>query len=132
MATKLTQKQARFVEHYQIHGNATQAAIAAGYSEKSAHVMGCNLLKNSKISKQVAAAQAKFVEESGVTRDWLEEQYRTLAIACKDTDPAVSRGCFDSLARMGGHFNDKLNMSGAVTIKRDLTGVKRTVKRKPK
>ena len=37
---KLTQKQQRFVDEYIISGNATQAAIKAGYSKKTAKQMG--------------------------------------------------------------------------------------------
>ncbi len=43
---KLTPKQSRFVEEYLVDLNATQAAIRAGYSEKTAAVIGCqNLIK---------------------------------------------------------------------------------------
>ena len=37
MAKKLTEKQKRFVEEYLIDLNATQAAIRAGYSPKTAN-----------------------------------------------------------------------------------------------
>ena len=44
--SKLTQKQQRFCDEYLIDLNATQAAIRAGYSEKTARVIGQeNLLK---------------------------------------------------------------------------------------
>ena len=44
--TKLTAKQQRFCDEYLIDLNATQAAIRAGYSEKTARVIGQeNLLK---------------------------------------------------------------------------------------
>ncbi len=42
----LTPKQARFVEEYLIDLNATQAAIRAGYSAKTAEVQGSRLLGN--------------------------------------------------------------------------------------
>lgn len=46
MATKMTAKQMRFCDEYLIDLNATQAAIRAGYSEKTARVIGQeNLLK---------------------------------------------------------------------------------------
>ncbi len=41
---KLTPKQARFVEEYLIDLNATQAAIRAGYSAKTANEQGAQLL----------------------------------------------------------------------------------------
>ena len=46
ISEKLTQKQQRFVDEYIISGNATQAAIKAGYSKRSAQQTGAeNLLK---------------------------------------------------------------------------------------
>lgn len=43
---KLTEKQQRFVDEYLIDLNATQAAIRAGYSVKTADAIGCeNLTK---------------------------------------------------------------------------------------
>lgn len=45
----LTKKQKLFVEYYA--GNATQAAIKAGYSKTSAGTAGCYLMKNGKVLK---------------------------------------------------------------------------------
>ena len=49
----LTPKQERFVNEYVKEPNATQAAIKAGYSAKTAGVIGANLLKNVKVSAEV-------------------------------------------------------------------------------
>ena len=40
-----TEMQEKFVEHFIATGNATKAAMLAGYSEKTAHVKGCQLKK---------------------------------------------------------------------------------------
>ena len=50
---ELTPKQERFVEEYIKDLTATQAAIRAGYSEKTAGVQGSVLLKNPKVSEEV-------------------------------------------------------------------------------
>ena len=50
---KLTAKQKRFVEEYLIDLNATQAAVRAGYSVKTASEQGSqNLIFNSKLVRQ--------------------------------------------------------------------------------
>lgn len=67
----LTPKQQRFVEEYLVDLNATQAAIRAGYSEKTAHSQGSRLLENVEISKAVAAAFASRSERVQVTQDWV-------------------------------------------------------------
>ena len=50
----LTPKQERFVEEYLIDLNATQAAIRAGYSAKTAEAQGSRLLSNVNVSALVA------------------------------------------------------------------------------
>ena len=42
----MTERQDKFIEHYSITGNATQSAIEAGYSEKTAKQKGYELKKN--------------------------------------------------------------------------------------
>lgn len=56
---KLTDKQTAFVREYLVDLNATQAAIRAGYSERTAYSVGQRLLKKVEIQRAVAAAQAK-------------------------------------------------------------------------
>lgn len=50
---KLTEKQKRFVDEYLIDLNATQAAIRAGYSKKTAHVIGTENLQKPEIKKRI-------------------------------------------------------------------------------
>lgn len=52
----LTPKQARFVAEYLIDLNATQAAIRAGYAERSAGMIGCQNLTKSNIAQAVRIA----------------------------------------------------------------------------
>ena len=49
----LTAKRELFARLYAVNQNATQAAIEAGYSENSAHVTGCRLLKDVNVIKLV-------------------------------------------------------------------------------
>lgn len=50
---ELTAKQERFVNEYIKDLNATQAAIRAGYSKKTAGVQGSTLLKNPNVSEEI-------------------------------------------------------------------------------
>lgn len=49
----MTNKQKRFAEEYLIDANATQAAIRAGYSQKTAYSQGERLLKNVDVKKWI-------------------------------------------------------------------------------
>lgn len=69
MANKLTDKQARFVEEYLIDLNATQAAIRAGYSEKTAQEQSSRLLSNVMVKEAVERGKAKTANKLEITRE---------------------------------------------------------------
>jgi len=50
---KITRKQKRFADEYLIDLNATQAAVRAGYSEKTAYSQGQRMLKNVEVKKYI-------------------------------------------------------------------------------
>lgn len=50
---KLTLKQQRFADEYIISGNATDAAVKAGYSKKTAYSIGIENLKKPEIKKLI-------------------------------------------------------------------------------
>lgn len=58
-APGLTPKQERFVAEYLVDLNATQAAIRAGYSEKTAQQVGSENLSKPVIAEAIAAKQAE-------------------------------------------------------------------------
>lgn len=67
----MTPKQLRFVEEYLIDLNATQAAIRAGYSAKTAKQQGQRLLTNADVQAAVAEAQAARSEKTGIDAAWV-------------------------------------------------------------
>ena len=69
MSKKLTAKQARFKDEYQIDSNATQAAIRAGYSKKTAKSQGQRLLTNVDIKAAIKAGQKDIAKRNGLTID---------------------------------------------------------------
>lgn len=66
MAKKMTPKQQRFVEEYRLDMNATQAAIRAGYSEKTAQEQGSRLLSNVMIATAIKEAEEQHLTLLGV------------------------------------------------------------------
>ena len=67
----LNEKQLRFAHEYFMDPNITQAAIRAGYSEASAHVTGCRLLKNDKVVAEIEKLRADRSEKTGIDAAWL-------------------------------------------------------------
>jgi phage terminase small subunit len=55
----LNDKQRAFVREYRVDRNATQAAVRAGYSAKTAKQIGSRLLTNVDIAREIERAEAK-------------------------------------------------------------------------
>lgn len=67
----MTPKQEAFVREYLIDLNATQAAIRAGYSAKTAMEQGYQLLRKTSVAEAIAAAQAVRAEKTQIDAEWL-------------------------------------------------------------
>ncbi len=78
---KLTPKQKMFVKEYLVDLNATQAAIRAGYSEKTAMEQGYQLLHNTTVQKAIQEAMAKRSKRTEVSADKVLEQLARIAFA---------------------------------------------------
>jgi phage terminase small subunit len=126
---KLTAKQQKFVDRYAVHGNATQAAIEAGYSKKTAQVIGSENLAKPMIAQAVQAKREEFSQNVEMDAAWLRKEYKRIAFKAEsDGEYSAAKGCLDSVARLNGDFNDKLVVETS-KIKRNLFGLDR--KKKP-
>lgn len=76
---KLTPKQQRFVDEYLIDLNATQAAIRAGYSPKTATAIASENLSKPSISAAIACAMAERSKRTGITQDRILEELAKVA-----------------------------------------------------
>ena len=72
--SKLTAKQQRFVDEYLIDLNASQAAIRAGYSEKTSRAIASELLTKPNIQEAVNQGQAERQAKTKIDAAWVLEQ----------------------------------------------------------
>jgi phage terminase small subunit len=75
---KLTAKQQRFIAEYLVDLNATQAAIRAGYSAKTAEVIGFENLRKPKIQAEIDKAMSHRSERTEITQDRVLKEYARL------------------------------------------------------
>lgn len=75
----LTLKQERFVQEYLVDLNATQAAIRAGYSAKTADRIGPELLGKTCVSEAIQKAIKRREKRTEVTQDYVIEKLREIA-----------------------------------------------------
>lgn len=78
---ELTPKQAVFVEEYLVDLNATQAAIRAGYSSRTAHIIAGQLLDKTLVAEAVAKAKAERSRRTGISADRVLEELARIAFS---------------------------------------------------
>ncbi len=72
---KLTDRQERFCREYILDYNATQAAIRAGYSEKTAKSIGSENLTKPDLLARVRELQKEQAEKLCISADWVVMQW---------------------------------------------------------
>jgi phage terminase small subunit len=75
----LTPKQAAFIDEFACDMNATQAAIRAGYSAKTAKEQATRLLSNVHVSAAIAEKRADRSERTGITADRVLQELARVA-----------------------------------------------------
>ena len=105
MSDGLTQKQRRFVEEYLVDLNATQAAIRAGYSKKTARAMGCENLTKPDIAEAIRQGAGQHLRRTGLQVDDVLEGFRRIAFA--DIRDAVEWGANGVTLRDSSELTDE-------------------------
>ena len=122
----LTNKQLKFIDEYLIDLNATQAAIRAGYSKKTANEQGARMLANVSISEVVAKRQAIASENCELTKEMklaaLKQVIDTYLLTGNLTPNALR--AIELHNKMLGHDAPiKLEHSGSIDYNLTLPGI---------
>lgn len=114
-------KQARFVEEYLVDLNATQAAIRAGYSEKTAYSQGQRLLKHAEVSRALAEGSQQRSDEVGLTVDQILSGIADIALtADRNADRLKALELAGKYRKL---FTDRVEHSGQTVVRLiDLSG----------
>ena len=83
MANKLTPKQRRFIDEYLIDLNATQAAIRAGYSEKTAYSIGLQNLKKLEIQAEIQKRRNRLQSKLEITQERVLQELAAIAFTLR-------------------------------------------------
>lgn len=113
MALKLNARQKAFCEYYVASGNATDAAIKAGYKEKNARFIGSENLTKANIKKYIEELQEKAKGNRIMTaierREFLTSMIKDGAV--KDADRLKA---LDILNKMDGEYTQKVEVNGNI------------------
>ena len=109
----MTHRQELFIQEYLVSLNATQAAIKAGYSPKTAYSIGQRLLKNVEVLQAINKVMNERKSTLIATREQRQEFWTSVML---DTDTAMKDRLKASelLGKSEGDFTDKVqaNISG--------------------
>jgi len=114
----LTQKQQMFVKEYLIDLNATQAAIRAGYSEKTSYSIGDENLKKPEIAAAIQEAMDKRAKKVEVNAEYVLTTIVETIERCKQEIEPIYEGIGENRMFTGEFKFD----SGAVLKGAELLG----------
>ncbi len=103
----LTNRQQLFVQEYLVDLNATQAALRAGYSPKTAHQINALSARGAGLfdggPKVSSGSRIQAVMRTGFLRDWKSSTKRLTprAIALQPSKRSNSSGAITGLSRIG-------------------------------
>ena len=103
-------RQQRFAKEYAADPNGTQAAINAGYAEKTAAAQASRLLKNVNIQKLIRRDTTKTADSLELTQQYVLKGLMDIAA---DEDKTVSARvrAYELLGKHQGMFGDRLEIS---------------------
>lgn len=108
----LTPKQLAFCRAYIVSNNATQAAIEAGYSEKTAKDIGCQNLKRDRVQDAMAVFRADVAERNRITEDDLLvelEEARQAALKAGVAQSSAAVAATMGKAKLMGFLTDRID-----------------------
>ena len=120
----LTPKQQKFVDAYSLSGNATQAALVAGYSERTACKIGSENLQKPDIQSALAERQAEYAAELELSKQGVFAQVlEAIEMGKVQQRPEVLIQGATALARLCGFFEPA---RGAVEVSNlDVSAIRR-------
>lgn len=88
MAKDITPQQKKFVQEYLRSGDATDAAIAAGYSARSAASRASKLLETPGVIEYRRKLEKKLFDEMGISKEWIGTRLVEIVESCMEKVPA--------------------------------------------
>ena len=119
---KLNPRQQRFVEEYLTDLCASQAAVRAGYSEKTAKQIGSRLLTHVDVALAIEKKKAELAERTGVTQEWVIEKLQAVHEASMERtkagtayNPAAANRSLELIGKHGGMWQEG-HVAGDINI----------------
>ena len=110
---KLNARQKAFCEYYVASGNATEAAIKAGYKEKNARFIGSENLTKANIKEYIEELQEK-AKGNRIMTAIERREFLTKLILKEETKDTDRLKAVDILNKMDGEYTQKVEVNGNI------------------
>ena len=123
---KLTERQRRFVEEFALNGNATQAAIRAGFSQKAAKQQGARLLTNVDVAAAIRRLRNAASQRIEISADRVLQGYARIAFDPRPVGELSAQDRIRAMNALGKHlglFVDKHEVDVGTRLQDSLTQI---------
>lgn len=116
--TSMRERCELFIQHYLVHLKVGEAAVAAGYTKKTADKAGYRMLDRPEIREAIRTAMAKRAEKAQIDADWVLIRLIEMYERCSQAKPVLdkagketgvyrfdSKGALRALELIGKHIN---------------------------
>ena len=119
----LNLRQQRFVSAYLLEPNATKAAVAAGYSERTAYQIGSRLLKHVEIEQALNKSRTAVAAAVGVDAAWVLAELVNIYNDCEEPrDELKAMELIGKHKAVAAFVQEKGTGGTMLVVLRDFTG----------
>lgn len=123
----MNHKRKIFISQYLLSGNATESAIKAGYSKKTAYSQGQRMLKNVEVMEEIKGSQERIQKEAEISLSEIVREVKDLAF--NGNSESLRLKALDMLMKHLGGYTDNLKILSSLE-ESDLEEIaKRIIKR---
>jgi phage terminase small subunit len=113
----------RFIDEYLLDHNATRAAVAAGYSKRTAAAAASRLLRHVNVAPVLKARQRELQDQLQISKDTvITELVAAIELAKAQSNPQAMIAGWREIAKLLGYYEpEKHKVDVSVSSKRLLT-----------
>jgi len=125
----LTEREQRFVDQFLLLGNATQAALAAGYANnRGISAMASRVFNRPRVKAAIEAAKEQMHEKNLITVEGILADLQELKVRCMSDEkwnPQAAKGALELLGKHLKMFTDRMEIDTSDELAEKLARARR-------
>lgn len=116
----LTPKQSKFIDEYLIDLNISKAALRAGYSPKTAPIIGWETMQKPHVKEELNRRSEKILEKTAEKRQWILKELQWVAEQKGELSPKTKS--LELLGKYHAMWQDRIDVTtNGETVNRDIS-----------